>query len=67
MEKIEQMTDDICEVIQESKTKGVIMPIHKTKSGGWKWGKSGKVYKTRAGAERQMKAIYASGWREKKD
>lgn len=31
------------------------MPIHKTKSGGWKWGKSGKVYKTRAGAERQMK------------
>jgi len=43
------------------------MPIHKTKSGGWKWGKSGKVYKTRAGAERQMKAIFASGWREKKD
>lgn len=25
------------------------MPIHKTKSGGYKWGKSGKVYKTRAG------------------
>lgn len=43
------------------------MPIHKTKSGGWKWGNSGKVYKTRAGAERQARAIYASGWREKKD
>lgn len=43
------------------------MPIHKTKSGGWKWGKSGKVYKTRAGAERQARAIYSSGWREKKD
>lgn len=43
------------------------MPIHKTKSGGYKWGKSGKTYKTRAGAERQMKAIFASGWREKKD
>ena len=38
------------------------MPIHKTKSGGWKWGKSGKTYKTRAGAERQMRAIYASGY-----
>jgi hypothetical protein len=25
------------------------MPIHKTKSGGYKWGKTGKVYKTRAG------------------
>ena len=43
------------------------MPIHKTKSGGYKWGKSGKIYKTRAGAERQARAIYASGWREKKD
>jgi hypothetical protein len=42
------------------------MPIHKV-SGGYKWGKSGKTYKTRAGAERQMKAIFSSGWREKKD
>lgn len=41
------------------------MPVHKT-NGGWKFGKSGKVYKTRAGAERQARAIYASGWREKK-
>ena len=42
------------------------MPVHKV-SGGWKWGRSGKVYETRAGAERQARAIYASGWREKKD
>lgn len=41
------------------------MPIHKTKSGGYKWGKSGKVYKTRAGAERQMKAAFSNGYKGK--
>ena len=41
------------------------MPVHKVK-GGWKWGKSGKVYKTKAQAEKQGKAIYASGYRGKK-
>lgn len=40
------------------------MPVHKTK-GGWKFGKSGKTYKTKAGAQRQAAAIHASGWREK--
>ena len=46
------------------------MPIHKTKSGGYKWGKSGKVYKTRAGAERPRRHRCLSGrgrgrgWRE---
>ncbi|MFQ6703645.1 MAG: hypothetical protein ACLRFP_01005 [Alphaproteobacteria bacterium] len=40
------------------------MPVHKVK-GGFKWGKTGKVYKTRAGAERQMKAVYASGYKGK--
>lgn len=40
------------------------MPIHKV-NGGYKWGKSGKVYKTRAGAERQARAIYASGYKGK--
>lgn len=40
------------------------MPVHKT-NGGWKFGKSGKTYKTKAGAQKQAKAIYASGWREK--
>jgi SPP1 gp7 family putative phage head morphogenesis protein len=39
------------------------MPIHKV-TGGYKWGSSGHVYPTRAGAERQQTAIYASGWRE---
>lgn len=38
------------------------MPVHKVK-GGWRWGKHGKVYKNRAGAERQARAIYASGYR----
>ena len=40
------------------------MPIRKVK-GGWRWGAHGKVYKTRAGAERQAKAAYAHGYREK--
>jgi len=37
------------------------MPVHKVK-GGYKWGKTGKVYKTKAEAEKQGKAIYASGY-----
>ena len=41
------------------------MPIKKV-AGGYKWGDSGKVYKTRAGAERQAAAAYASGYRKKK-
>ena len=41
------------------------MPVRKVK-GGWKWGKSGKVYKTKAAAERQGKAAYASGYKGKK-
>lgn len=39
------------------------MPIHKVK-GGWKWGKSGKVYPDKEDAEKQMRAIYASGYKE---
>lgn len=40
------------------------MPVHKTKSGGYKWGKTGKVYKSKAKAERQGRAIYASGYKK---
>lgn len=40
------------------------MPVHKTK-GGWKFGTTGKTYKTKAGAERQARAIYASGYKGK--
>lgn len=40
------------------------MPIRKVK-GGYKWGSQGKVYKTRAGAERQAKAAYAHGYKGK--
>lgn len=40
------------------------MPIHKVK-GGWKYGKSGKTYSTRAGAERQARAIHAAGYKGK--
>ena len=39
------------------------MPVHKVK-GGYKWGKTGKTYPTRKQAEKQARAIYASGWRE---
>jgi hypothetical protein len=37
------------------------MPVQKVK-GGYRWGKTGKVYKTKAAAERQGKAIRASGY-----
>lgn len=40
------------------------MPIKKV-SGGYKWGRSGKVYPSKSGAIRQMKAIYASGYKKK--
>jgi hypothetical protein len=41
------------------------MPVRKVK-GGYKWGKSGKVYKTKKEAEAQGRAIYASGYKKKK-
>lgn len=41
------------------------MPVHKVK-GGYKWGNSGKVYPTKEQAEKQARAIYASGYKEKK-
>lgn len=42
------------------------MPVHKTKSGGYKWGKSGKTYKSKAKALKQARAIYASGYKKSK-
>ena len=41
------------------------MPVRKVK-GGYKWGKSGKTYKSKANARKQGKAIYASGYKGKK-
>jgi hypothetical protein len=41
------------------------MPVRKVK-GGYRWGKSGKVYKTRAAAERQGRAVHASGYKRKR-
>ena len=41
------------------------MPVMKVK-GGYRFGKTGKVYKTKAAAEKQAKAIYASGYKKKK-
>ena len=41
------------------------MPVRKVQ-GGYKFGESGKTYPTRQQAEKQAKAIYASGYREKK-
>jgi len=40
------------------------MPIRKVK-GGYKWGSRGKVYKTKKGAEKQMRAAYAHGYKGK--
>lgn len=44
---------------------GVLMPVHKVK-GGWKWGGHGKVYPTKAQAEKQGRAAYANGYKGKK-
>ena len=41
------------------------MPVKKVK-GGYRWGKSGKVYKKKKDAVKQGIAIIASGWKEKK-
>lgn len=40
------------------------MPIKKIK-GGYKFGKSGKKYPTKAAAIKQMKAMYANGYKSK--
>lgn len=40
------------------------MPVRKVK-GGYRWGTSGKVYPTKAQAEKQGKAIMASGYKKK--
>lgn len=41
------------------------MPVRKVK-GGYRWGKSGKLYRTRAEAARQGRAIRASGYKKSK-
>lgn len=43
------------------------MPIIKTPGGKYKWGKSGKAYPTKAQAQRQARAAYASGYKKKKN
>lgn len=51
----------------QSTKEETLMPVRKVK-GGYRWGKSGKVYRGRgakAKATRQGRAIRASGWREK--
>ena len=40
------------------------MPGMKVK-GGYRWGKTGKIYKTKKEAEKQGKAIYASGYKKR--
>lgn len=42
------------------------MPVHKVGKDGYKWGKSGKLYKgagAKAKAEAQGRAAYASGYK----
>lgn len=38
------------------------MPIHKNPDGTFQWGKSGKKYRSKKDAVKQMKAIFASGY-----
>ena len=41
------------------------MPVMKVK-GGYRWGSKGKVYKTKAEAAKQGRAIRAAGYKGKK-
>lgn len=41
------------------------MPTHKVKGGGYQWGKHGKVYPTKAQADKQGRAIKANQSRKK--
>lgn len=41
------------------------MPVRKVK-GGYRWGTTGKVYRTKKEAERQGRAIRASGYKKKR-
>lgn len=41
-----------------------IMPVKRV-PGGYQWGQTGKVYPTKEQAERQGRAAYAAGYREK--
>ena len=41
------------------------MPLHQNQDGTWQWGKSGKKYKKKEDAIKQMKAIFANGYVEK--
>lgn len=41
------------------------MPVRKLKSGGWQWGKHGKVYPTKQQAIKQGQAAHTSGFKEK--
>ena len=43
----------------------LLMPVRKVK-GGYRWGSKGKVYPTKAQAEKQGRAAYASGKKKKK-
>jgi len=45
--------------------KELLMPVYKVK-GGYRWGSKGKVYPTKAQAEKQGRAVYASGKKKKK-
>ncbi len=38
------------------------MPVHKV-AGGYQWGSKGKVYKSKADAEKQGRAAFANGYR----
>lgn len=46
------------------------MPVHEVRNSsgnviGYKFGQSGKIYRKKEDAEKQARAIYASGYKEK--
>lgn len=60
------MAQTAAQCLQTITVKEYNMPVHRTPKGKWKWGTSGKEYPTKKQAERQARAIYASGYKPKK-
>ena len=60
---MEKYSEYLINKVYENK---INMPTHKVK-GGYKWGKTGKVYPTKKQANKQGQAIYANGWKEIKE
>jgi hypothetical protein len=52
-------------VLDKEGEESIKVPVRKVK-GGYRFGRTGKIHKTKKAADRQARAIYASGYGKKK-